>query len=152
MPALSLDIEVTDVTRSMMRAHTSASPSEAKSRIAGYTTLFKVKKFPRRLKAYVPMSGVSIVYFDPNGSVLIWSGESDKVERGKWFLRGQRNDICLAFPQGGALALCTNFRQATSFVKETTRGNPFKLKGGAPVPFKLGHMGVSLERTARKFP
>lgn len=148
--AEAIDINVIKVTNKMMYAHMNASKQQAFNRVAGYTTLFKVSDFPRALQKLVPVSGVAVFYFKKNGTVLAWSGKSQKVEAGKWYLTRNWNDICVSFPQGKGKSVCTNFMVSTKTVKETTLGNPFNLKAGEPVPYKLGRFGVTLKKIARK--
>jgi len=149
--AFALDIKVIKVTHEMMARHTQASPAQARREVAGFTTLIKVPRIPKKLSKLIPMSGVAVVYFKSNGTMLAWSSKSKTVEPGKWFLRGKRNDICFVFPKGMGQGVCSNFFITTDIVKETTKGNPFKLQAGAQVPYKLGRFGVSLEKIARKF-
>jgi len=149
-PSVALEITAIEVTTEYMDDFTEGSQAHAKKLLANHTALVKIRNFPKKLQKYVPVSGVSVMYFGSNGTVLTWSSKSKIVEKGKWRIEGKNNNICLYYPQGLGYGICTKFFLSYDFLTETTAGNPFKLKAGSQVPFKLGRFGVSLNKIAKK--
>lgn len=152
LPANSM--EITKVNNKRIYEFHHASAKNARSYFAGYTLALKLGKVPARLRKLLPISTVSIVYFASNGQLLGWSDKSDKIEVGKWYVqtRGAGNNICILFPQksGKDSGICTVLSAGTPQFVESTKGNPFGLKGGKPAPYSLGRFGVSLTKAAKK--
>ena len=152
-PAASLDIEVREIDRALRNQYMSASMPEAHRLLAGYTVLTKARGFSGRVQAVIPFSSVAVLYMAPNGEVLAWSDKSARVEAGRWQIQANgRNDVCLFFPMGKGAGACTNLFINNAWIEQSTKGNPFGLKAGASVPFKMGRFGVSLKNLAAKLP
>jgi hypothetical protein len=143
-------IEVAKIGDKLVKAFRHAGPQEARGYLAGYTVLAKLGQMPGRIKGRIPISTVVVLYFNPNGDLLAWSGKSDIVEKGRWYVGEGRggNDLCLNFDSSGGEGFCTVLANGRSAQLESTKGNPFGLKANAPTPHKLGFSGQSLAKIA----
>jgi hypothetical protein len=151
-PVQALEINVRKLDGNLIDSFQRAPLSSAPNFLVGYTVLISGARMAMSQTHLIPFSGPTVVYFSHKKKMVCWWGKSKVVHEGSWQIRrsGRFNDICFFFPQGKGEGLCSRLLVSQDFLKESTKGNPFKLKAGGAVPFKLGRFGVSLSQIARK--
>lgn len=139
-----------------------ATPQETFDAFAGHTVIMERPKDTRgyRRDRIIEVEGRFVAYFAPNGSLLVWSKDSDKVIAGGWGIGASQNlsdgpdkksgpMLCISFKQQTGKQPCIVIRYMSECLLDAAEGNIFKLKAGAPVPGQLPRNPSKLDRIAK---
>jgi hypothetical protein len=165
-PLLVLGAAAAPVTAAELKVVTAFTPvmmeqiyrlprSEAEAMFVDTTIRGRVGAIEEDLRARLPFAGDMIVYFAPDGDVLVWSDKSAVVETGYWELiaSGGTHDLCIRFGHFGLDSLCASVEaEHSDWIVETTPGNPFALVAGTAIPAQLAGGELSLQAIASRLP
>jgi hypothetical protein len=136
-----------------------ATPDEAFAAFAGQTVIMERPKDTKgyRRERVIAVEGRFVAYFAPNGSLLIWGKDSDKVIQAAWGVGGSQNlttgpdnktgpVLCINFATKAARIPCIVIRYMNDNLFDATAGNIFNLKAGGAVPAQLPRSPTKLDR------
>ncbi|SFZ82139.1 hypothetical protein SAMN02983003_0901 [Devosia enhydra] len=149
-PASAQDAAVINADKALVESFFYGSSAQAKKFVSGYTMLIAIRPQPDFVRRRLQFSGTGVMYFAPDGGLLAWSGYSKKIEAGKWFLKrgGNFNMLCVEFAKGRGEPVCASPLMGGHWIRQSTKGNAFGLKAGAPVRFSFGIGGLTLQKLA----
>jgi len=136
-----------------------ATPDEAFAAFAGQTVIMQR---PKDTKGYhrdrvIDVAGRFVAYFSPDGRVLIWGKDSDKVVQAVWGIGGSKNlssgpdnktgpVLCINFAKQAGRIPCIVIRYMSENLFDAAAGNIFNLKSGAAVPAPLPRSPSKIDR------
>jgi hypothetical protein len=136
-----------------------ATPEETFKVFAGQTVIMQRPKDSKgyRRDRTIDVEGRFIAYFAPNGTLLVWSKDSDKVIQAGWGTGGSQNLstgpdkktgplLCLNFTGKSARIPCIVLRYMNDNLFDSAAGNIFNLRPGAAVPAQLPRSPGKLNR------
>ena len=130
--------------------------------LAAFADQTIVLERPKDTKGYrrdrvIAVEGRFVGYFSPNGRLLVWSKDSDKVIAASWGIGpggnlSQGPDsktgplLCLSFTEQSGRQPCIVIRYMDEYLFDSAKGNVFNLKAGAAVPAALPRSPSKLSR------